>query len=30
VQRVAKEYLQPDRLIEVFAGPEGPWSIRPL
>ena len=30
VQRVAKEYLQPDRLIEVFAGPEGPWSIHPL
>ncbi|HZZ63978.1 MAG TPA: hypothetical protein VFE17_00640, partial [Candidatus Baltobacteraceae bacterium] len=26
VQRVAKEYLQPDRLIEVFAGPVGPWS----
>ena len=26
VQRIAKEYLQPDRLIEVFAGPTGPWS----
>lgn len=30
VQRVAKEYLQPDRLIEVFAGPEGPWAIHAL
>jgi zinc protease len=30
VQRVAKEYLQPDRLIEVFAGPEGPWANHPL
>jgi zinc protease len=30
VQRVAKEYLQPDRLIEVFAGPEGPWSNHAL
>ncbi len=26
VQRVAKEYLQPDRLIQVFAGPPGPWA----
>lgn len=30
IQRVAKEYLQPDRLIEVFAGPQGPWSDRAL
>lgn len=30
IQRVAKAYLQPDRLIEVFAGPQGPWSIRAL
>ncbi len=30
VQRVAKEYLQPDRLIEVFAGPTGPWSVHAL
>jgi zinc protease len=26
VQRVARTYLQPDRLIEVFAGPGGPWA----
>ena len=30
LQRVAKAYLQPDRLIEVFAGPQGPWSQRAL
>lgn len=30
LQRVAKAYLQPDRLIEVFAGPQGPWSERAL
>lgn len=30
IQRVAKEYLQPDRLIQVYAGPQGPWSIRAL
>jgi zinc protease len=30
LQRTAKAYLRPDRLIEVFAGPEGPWSRRPL
>jgi zinc protease len=30
LQRVAKSYVQPDRLIEVFAGPAGPWSIRAL
>lgn len=30
IQRVAKAYLRPDRLIEVFSGPEGPWSKRPL
>jgi zinc protease len=30
VQRVAKEYLQPDRLIQVYAGPQGPWSTRAL
>jgi zinc protease len=26
VQRVAKEYLQPNRLIEIYAGPSGAWS----
>ena len=26
VQRVARRYLQPDHLIEVYAGPAGPWS----
>lgn len=30
IQRAAKEYLRPDRLIEVFAGPAGPWSTRAL
>ncbi|HEV3153465.1 MAG TPA: pitrilysin family protein [Candidatus Baltobacteraceae bacterium] len=30
VQRVAKEYLQPDRLIEVFSGPAGPWAMHAL
>jgi len=30
IQRVAKEYLRPDRLIEVFSGPSGPWSDRAL
>jgi zinc protease len=26
VQRVARKYLRPDKLIEVFTGPPGPWS----
>ncbi len=26
VQRVAREYLHPGQLIEIFAGPQGPWS----
>ncbi len=30
VQRVAKEYLQPGRLIEVFSGPSGPWANHAL
>ncbi|HEY9181437.1 MAG TPA: pitrilysin family protein, partial [Candidatus Baltobacteraceae bacterium] len=30
LQRAAKAYLRPDRLIEVFAGPEGAWSTHPL
>ena len=30
VQRVAKRYLNPDRLVEVFAGPSGPWEQESL
>ncbi len=30
VQRVARAYLHPDRLIEVYAGPSGPWSAHAL
>lgn len=30
IQRAAKEYLRPDRLIEVFSGPAGPWARRAL
>ena len=30
IMRVAKAYLEPDRLIEVFSGPSGPWSMRAL
>ena len=26
VQRVAKTYLKPARLVEVYAGPSGPWA----
>ena len=26
VQRVARTYLLPDHMIEIFAGPSGPWS----
>lgn len=26
VQRVARQYLHPGRLVEVYAGPSGPWS----
>ncbi|HZZ00988.1 MAG TPA: pitrilysin family protein [Candidatus Baltobacteraceae bacterium] len=26
VQRVARNYLRPSRLIEVYAGPSGPWA----
>jgi zinc protease len=26
VERVAKEYLKPGRLVEVYAGPTGPWA----
>ncbi len=27
VQRVAREYLDPDRLIAIYAGPSGPWAV---
>jgi zinc protease len=30
VQRVAREYLHPDRLVEVYSGPSGPWAVRTL
>lgn len=30
LQRVARAYLHPDKLIEIFAGPQGPWSEVPL
>jgi zinc protease len=30
VERVAKEYLEPDRLIEIYAGPRGAWSNQTL
>jgi zinc protease len=30
VQRVARAYLHPTRLVEVYAGPAGPWSQQPL
>jgi zinc protease len=30
VERVAKEYLEPDRLIEIYSGPGGAWSTRSL
>lgn len=26
VQRVARQYLKPQRLVEVYAGPSGPWT----
>ena len=26
VQRVAREYLRPSNLVEVYSGPSGPWS----
>lgn len=28
VQRVAREYLQPQRLIVIYAGPSGPWAVQ--
>ena len=30
VQRVARAYLQPDELVEVYAGPSGPWAEHSL
>jgi len=30
IQRVARAYLHPNRLIEVFAGPSGPWAARAI
>jgi len=30
VQRVARAYLRPSSLVEVYAGPSGPWSERTL
>jgi hypothetical protein len=27
---VAKTYLRPDDLIQIFAGPPGPWSTHAL
>lgn len=26
IQRVARKYLQPDQLIQIYAGPPGPWA----
>jgi zinc protease len=30
IQRTAKAFLRPDKLIEVFSGPDGPWATRSL
>jgi zinc protease len=30
VQRVAREYLRPSSLVEVYAGPSGPWAAHSL
>jgi zinc protease len=30
VQRVARQYLRPDRLVEVYAGPAGPWAAHAI
>jgi zinc protease len=27
IERVAREYLRPDNLIQIYAGPSGPWAI---
>ncbi len=28
VQRVARRYLDPDHLVQVYAGPSGPWATQ--
>jgi len=30
VQRVARTYLQPAKLVEVYSGPSGPWAAHSL
>ncbi len=30
VQRIARAYLRPDRLVEVYAGPSGPWAYHTI
>lgn len=30
IERVAREYLHPNRLIEVFSGPSGPWAMNQI
>jgi zinc protease len=30
IQRVAQAYLHPDRLVEVYAGPSGPWAMHAI
>ncbi|MDQ2872546.1 MAG: insulinase family protein [Candidatus Eremiobacteraeota bacterium] len=30
IQRVAKQYLRPNDLIQIYAGPSGPWASRGL
>jgi zinc protease len=30
VQRVARNYLHPESLVEVYAGPSGPWSLHSI
>ena len=30
VQRVARDYLKPGSLVEVYAGPSGPWAQHSL
>jgi zinc protease len=30
IRRVAQAYLHPDRLVEVYAGPSGPWAMHAI
>lgn len=30
IERVAKKYLRPDALIQIYSGPSGPWAMRGL